>query len=203
MTKRDPRDGWLTVPHFVSGHPRRPISKEAFYNKLSQTPDSALPKVDQLVTITFRQEAERVKRVGAGLGGPAAALLHSVTASAAAGAAAGGRQQENKEDEGVDVGGSSESESELVEVGEGSGAATTTAVASDEGRRATSIVDVFLVCVAIGGGQAKALACRAEGRAMKFIPWGGVSTHGCQISFSTFFALSTHRSNSYVQVLFG
>lgn len=59
VSKRDPPDGWQSVPNFVSGPPRRPLSKEAFFSKLDQTPDKSLPKVEQLVTITFREEAKR------------------------------------------------------------------------------------------------------------------------------------------------
>lgn len=62
VTKRDPSSGWQTVPDFVSGSPRRPLSKEAFYSKLGQTPDASLPKVEQLVEITFRQEAKASQR---------------------------------------------------------------------------------------------------------------------------------------------
>lgn len=176
VTKREPQDGWYTVPTFVSGHPRRPISKEAFYNKLGQTPDSALPKVGHLVTITFRQEAERVQGVGAGavLGGMAVPATSVTSGSSVSPVSRGG----NLNDGDVEGAGSSISESELIEVGEEgveakSGASTAREVA--EGREATSIVDIFLVCSAIGGGEAKMMACRPEGRAMKFIPWGGVS----------------------------
>lgn len=59
VTKRDPPNQWQRIPNFVSGHPRRPISKEVFYSRLKQTPDAALPKVEQLVEITFRQEPPR------------------------------------------------------------------------------------------------------------------------------------------------
>lgn len=61
VTKRDPSAGWLTVPNFVSGPPRYPLSKEAFFAKLDQTPDEALPKVEQLVTITFREEPKKLR----------------------------------------------------------------------------------------------------------------------------------------------
>lgn len=64
VTKRDPAEGWQSVPNFVSGPPRRMISKEAFFTKLSQTPDSSLPKVEQLVTITFREEANKPRGIG-------------------------------------------------------------------------------------------------------------------------------------------
>lgn len=57
VSKREPPNGWHVVPSFVSGPPKRPVSKEAFYSKLGQTPDASLPKVEQLVEITFRQEA--------------------------------------------------------------------------------------------------------------------------------------------------
>lgn len=185
VTKREPQDGWHTVPTFVSGHPRRPISKEAFYNKLGQTPDSALPKVGHLVTITFRQEAERVKGigVGAGLGGTAAAaaLATSVASGSSVSPVPAGENSNDGDQVDVEGAGSSGSESELIEVGdegaEGKGG-TSTAREVDEGRKARSIVDVFLVCAAIGGGEAKMMACRPEGRAMKFIPWGGVSERG-------------------------
>lgn len=69
----------------------------------------------------------------------------------------------------------------------GIGLASTPADARDgaagEGRKAaaprsgkaTSVVDVFLVCAALGGGEAKKMACLPQHRHMKLIPWGGVS----------------------------
>ncbi|CAN0481858.1 unnamed protein product, partial [Hapterophycus canaliculatus] len=126
VTKRDPPTGWSTVPSFVSGPPHRPLSKEAFYSKLGQTPDALLPKVEQTVTITFREE-----RKGQGAGG----VLVAESDGGAAAADADGRVK----------------------------------------RGPTTLVDVFLVCAAIGGGGAKKMACLPEHRHMKLIPWGGVS----------------------------
>lgn len=151
VTKRDPPNGWLALPSFVSGPANRPLSKEAFYSKLGQTPDSAFPKVQQLVTITFREEAVRVN---GGRGGGATPALTADSSS-------------ESEGENVDVGGS-ESESELVEITE------STPVAASASKGATSIVDVFLMCAAIGGGEARKMACLPEHRHMKLIPWGGV-----------------------------
>ncbi|CAM9457056.1 unnamed protein product, partial [Sphacelaria rigidula] len=107
VTKRDPSSGWQTVPDFVSGSPRRPLSKEAFYSKLGQTPDASLPKVEQLVEITFRQEAKASQR-------------------------------------------------EIVSGSTGEAGSPSTMV---EGASSKSVVDVFLVCVAIGGKEAKKMAC--------------------------------------------
>lgn len=190
VTKREPQDGWYTVPTFVSGHPRRPISKEAFYNKLGQTPDSALPKLGHLVTITFRQEAERS---GAALGGTEVPATSVASGSAVSSVPGGGNLNDGDpvDEEGA---GSSGSESELIEVGgdegvEGKGG-TSTAGEVAEGRKATLIVDIFLVCAAIGGGEAKAMACRPEGRAMKFIPWGGVSEQGTGIGLGVLISRS-------------
>lgn len=165
VTKRDPPTGWLTVPAFVSGPPRRPLSKEAFYSKLGQTPDAALPKVQQTVTITFRQEAQRTNGARAG------------------GVDGGGVVQALTGDDGSDA------ESDIVDVGSAggddlgglvpaAGAADTAGREEAVGKGAALIVDVFLVCAAIGGGEAKKMACLPQHRHMKLIPWGGVRPGG-------------------------
>ncbi|CAM9133150.1 unnamed protein product, partial [Laminaria digitata] len=170
VTKRDPPGGWLTVPTFVSGPPRRPLSKEAFYAKLGQTPDSALPKVEQMVTITLRQEAKR--------------------------ASGNGSRGSGVEVQALAIAEGSDSESEIVDVGVGDGSGDgggggggggagsesggVVAVRPEKekaGKGATSTVDVFLVCAAIGGGEAKKMACLPQHRRMKLIPWGGVAAH--------------------------
>lgn len=46
-----------------------------------------------------------------------------------------------------------------------------------EGASSKSVVDVFLVCVAIGGKEAKKMACLPQHRHMKLIPWGGVRAY--------------------------
>lgn len=160
VTKHDPPGGWLTVPTFVSGPPHRPLSKEAFYAKLGQTPDSALPRVEQMVTITLRQEAERANgNRGGGVRVPAL--------TTAAGS--------DSESEVVDVGGGDGGDGS----GGGGGAGAEGGVAARPVKEkavkgATSTVDVFLVCAAIGGGEAKKMACLPQHRHMKLIPWGGV-----------------------------
>ena len=189
VTKRDPPTGWAAVPSFVSGPPRRPLSKEAFYSKLGQTPDAALPRVEQMVTITSREEGtRRALRRGGGKGS-------GVVVSA-------GESSDSDGDVKVDVGGGGGDKDlkALTSVGAGSGAGSEgaggTAVGSGGGGGGgggggavgtgfeeeadgklgpTSVVDVFLVCAAIGGGDAKKMACLAEHRHMKLIPWGGVS----------------------------
>lgn len=165
ITKRDPPGGWLTVPTFVSGPPRRPLSKEAFYAKLGQTPDAALPKVEQLVTITLRQEAERPNGSGSrggGVGVPALTIEES----------------SDSESEIVDVGIGDDGGGggESVE-GAGGGAVAVRLEQEKAVKGATSTVDVFLVCAAIGGGEAKKMACLPQHRHMKLIPWGGVRQH--------------------------
>lgn len=186
VTKRDPSTGWSTVPSFVSGPPRRPLSKEAFYSKLGQTPDAALPRVEQMVTITSREEgARRAKRGGAGMGtrvvisggessdsdgevsvdvgaGGGDKDLKELT-SAGAGAGAGAGAEDGKGAGGLVVGGA------------GAGADIGFGKEADGITGPTSVVDVFLVCAAIGGGGAKKMACLAQHRHMKLIPWGGVS----------------------------
>lgn len=164
VTKRDPPGGWLTVPTFVSGPPHRPLSKEAFYSKLGQTPDSALPRVEQLVTITLRQEAERADgNRGGGVGVPALTVEGS-----------------DSENEIVDVGvGDDSGDGGGGGGGGGAGAegGSVVAVRPEKAKvvkGATSTVDLFLVCAAIGGGEAKKMACLPRHRHMKLIPWGGV-----------------------------
>ena len=149
VTKRDPPGGWLTVPTFVSGPPHRPLSKEAFYAKLGQTPDSALPRVEQMVTITLRQEAERANG-------------NRVTAGS------------DSESEIVDVGGGGGGGGGVGADAEGSGAVAIRPMKEKAVKGATSTVDLFLVCAAIGGGEAKKMACLPRHRHMKLIPWGGV-----------------------------
>lgn len=170
VTKRNPPDGWLTVPAFVSGSPRRPLSKEAFYSKLGQTPDASLPKVEQQVTITFRQESDRVTTKDK----VELSLAAATAVSNSDGVVPAITTGDEKSSRSSSI--SADSEIELVDV-EGGGTdvvsptATTTSI---QGRGSTSIVDVFLVCAAIGGGEAKKMACLPEHRHMKLIPWGGV-----------------------------
>lgn len=157
VTKRDPPNGWLSVPSFVSGPPRRPLSKEAFFAKLGQTPDAALPKVEQTVTITYREEAQPQSK-----GGTAAAASSAISVAAA-----------TPDDE------SSASKSERVTIGDDEqgekGGEEVIVIPRTSEKAAVSTVDVFLVCAAIGGGEAKKMACLPQHRHMKLIPWGGVS----------------------------
>lgn len=174
VTKRDPPSGWSTVPSFVSGPPRRPLSKEAFYSKLGQTPDAALPKVEQMVTITSREEGAR--RGGGGGGG-----RREGGRRGSAVVISGGETSDSDREVPVDVGsgGGDKDLKALTRAGAGAGAATGFDLEkekeTDGNNGPTSIVDVFLVCAAIGGGDAKKMACLAEHRHMKLIPWGGVS----------------------------
>lgn len=189
VTKRDPPTGWATVPSFVSGPPRRPLSKEAFYSKLGQTPDAALPKVEQMVTITSREEGARRAHGGRSRSGEGSGVV----------VISGGESSDSDGEVPVDVGGGGGDEhlKALTSGGGGGGgdgggnggggavvssAVGGAAAASSGIEKETdgkigpkSIVDVFLVCAAIGGGGAKKMACLAEHRHMKLIPWGGVS----------------------------
>ncbi|CAN0322269.1 unnamed protein product, partial [Ectocarpus sp. 12 AP-2014] len=181
VTKRDPPTGWAAVPTFVSGPPRRPLSKEAFYSKLGQTPDAVLPKVEQMVTITFREEGARRRGKG---GGSSSSRQQGVEISE-------GETTSDDDDVVVDIdgGGGDEDLRGLTSAtggggggggggGEGKGGAGALVVGGGGGKEGpTSIVDVFLVCAAIGGGNAKKMACLPEHRHMKLIPWGGVAAH--------------------------
>lgn len=165
VTKRDPPTGWATVPSFVSGPPHRPLSKEAFYSKLGQTPDALLPKVEQTVTITFREEAK-------GKGG---ADVLAPGAAAASDSDSEGSVDIDGDDGGDALKGLTSTAARGQ--GEGPGEMVVAGGAADGGAKKgpTTLVDVFLVCAAIGGGGAKKMACLPEHRHMKLIPWGGVS----------------------------
>lgn len=180
VTKRDPPTGWAAVPTFVTGPPRRPLSKEAFYSKLGQTPDAVLPKVEQMVTITCREEGARRRGKG---GGGSSSRRQAVEISE------GETTSDDDDDVVVDIagGGGDEDLRGLTSAtgggggggGEGKGGGAGALVIGGGGgggkEGPTSIVDVFLVCAAIGGGNAKKMACLPEHRHMKLIPWGGVS----------------------------
>lgn len=51
----DARSKWSEVSAFMTGPPRAPLSKEAFYAKLSSTPPAHLPRVKQLVEVTYEE----------------------------------------------------------------------------------------------------------------------------------------------------
>ncbi len=91
-------DGWKDIQEFITGSPSRPLSKEAFYSKLMQTPEANLPSTQHLVSISFSDQAYLIK-------------------------------------------------------------------------------DTYLVCVALGGGGCRDMACDEKYRHMKFLPWGGVAAH--------------------------
>ncbi len=169
VTKRDPPAGWSTVPTFVSGPPRRPLSKEAFYSKLGQTPDAALPRVEQMVTITSREEGARPRKGAEGSGSAAAAAATAAGGGGSVVMISGGESSDESDKVVVDVVGGGD------DGVKGAGGLVPGSGGSNGGGGPTSTVDVFLVCAAIGGGGAKRMACLPEHRHMKLIPWGGVS----------------------------
>ncbi len=87
--RMDDRKAWHEVSAFITGPPRAPLSKEAFYAKLGSTPAAHLPRVKQLVSVAYEEgrvgfegQALRVRRrrvddfmVLAGLGGGAALAM--------------------------------------------------------------------------------------------------------------------------------
>ena len=89
---------WRAIPHFITGSPTSPLSKEAFYTKLLQTPEAMLPSTQHLTAVSFTSPT-------------------------------------------------------------------------------SSTDDVYLVCVALGGGRCREMAANESYRHMKFIPWGGVAAH--------------------------
>jgi sacsin len=44
---------WSEIAEYIQGPPDRPLSKDAFYSKLTQTPASALPSTQHMVTIEY------------------------------------------------------------------------------------------------------------------------------------------------------
>lgn len=64
-----------------------------------------------------------------------------------------------------------------------------------------TIVDVFLVCVAIGGKEAKTMACLQQHRHMKLIPWGGVRCRVLSWSISVIHVLSFSSSVFFIIIL--
>jgi len=64
VTNRKPLSGgnWSAVTDFIVGNPSRPLSKEAFYAKLAQTPEAKLPCVTQVVQITFTEFVSQVEK---------------------------------------------------------------------------------------------------------------------------------------------
>jgi hypothetical protein len=51
----DDRRAWHEVSAFMTGPPRAPLSKEAFYAKLGSTPVAHLPRVKEMVAVTYQE----------------------------------------------------------------------------------------------------------------------------------------------------
>ena len=53
--RMDDRRAWDQASAFMAGPPRAPLSKEAFYAKLGSTPVAHLPRVKELVTVSYAE----------------------------------------------------------------------------------------------------------------------------------------------------
>ena len=94
-----------SISEFITGpEPHsNPLSKSAFYSKLQNTPQQKLPKMKEIITISYCNMRSNNNQI--------------------------------------------------------------------------SQLDDYLVCVALGGGKSRVMACEENFRHMKFIPWGGVCCH--------------------------
>ena len=146
---------WNSIPKFIMGSQANPLSKEAFYNKLEQTPVDHLPRTQHIVTIKFEDRSDQMYHVTQNLN-----EIKNLSSTVV-------NQSENGNDAGLEIQLNIPESNKLD--------------SKDNNILKTSPgkinVDSYLIVSALGGGDCKKIACDSTYRHMKFIPWGGVAAH--------------------------
>ncbi|KAG5176706.1 hypothetical protein JKP88DRAFT_265343 [Tribonema minus] len=155
---------WDAIPRFIKEATGGSNSKEAFYSRLAHTPEGQLPRTLQTVTINFKHAPQLRAGAAAPLAitaeaGDTPATAPSATPSTAATPSA--------------ISTTAVTSSTAVVPSAGAALALT----APEGPANEDIEDVFMVCVQLGAGRARAFACDPQQRDLKFLPWGGVAAH--------------------------
>jgi len=196
--------GWSAIQDFITGpDPAAPLSKDQFYQRLATCPEAQLPQVQQLVTVTFTEEA--IPSFSPPSLEPSSSLLPALQLPAPSegledefsDAQSGitpregsrGRSHDKEQlDEFYDasdtVADVASSGAQSDQTGQSSGelhkshdSNSSSSTMSSSASQPRVQVDEFLVVAALGGGAVREMAVDPAHRSMKFIPWGGVAAH--------------------------
>jgi len=202
-TKSNSNSGWSAIQDFITGpDPAAPLSKDQFYQRLATCPEAQLPQVQQLVTVTFTEEAIPLSSSSAPLPHLQAPALQEgpedefSDAQSGVSPRAGSRGRSHDKDEFYDASdftaaevSSSSCSAQLGDAGwqtteplkiRSSSANSSNGNSTSGGSLSSQPrvqVDEFLVVAALGGGAVRDMAVDPAHRSMKFIPWGGVAAH--------------------------